>query len=208
MNKIYIYKYINIKSIKTGGIKVALIDCSECGNKISDQAKFCPKCGKPIAMISSELEKLDAKVSNFNKLEQLIEPKLEVITKKIDCLKIIKAKHVILSLAIIMTLVIVYIGGGLLNPEYKEAKQCLKQLVKEKVENEKYNIDMSSIANLLIQTDYYDEEIEQEIKFRNAENRFLSAYNELNSRDQYKIKEKVEKLRDKDIRDYILYIID
>lgn len=25
---------------------MALIKCSECGNDISDQAKFCPKCGK------------------------------------------------------------------------------------------------------------------------------------------------------------------
>lgn len=35
---------------------MALVNCSECNNKISDEAKNCPKCGAPI-----NLEKINAK---------------------------------------------------------------------------------------------------------------------------------------------------
>lgn len=32
---------------------MALINCPECGAKISDQAETCPKCGAPIATITN-----------------------------------------------------------------------------------------------------------------------------------------------------------
>lgn len=32
---------------------MALIKCSECGHKISDQAKTCPKCGKRVTNVMS-----------------------------------------------------------------------------------------------------------------------------------------------------------
>jgi ABC-type ATPase with predicted acetyltransferase domain len=33
-----------------GGCFVALINCSECGNKVSELASRCPHCGAPVAM--------------------------------------------------------------------------------------------------------------------------------------------------------------
>ena len=35
------------------GMPMALIKCSECGTEISDKAASCPRCGNPMATISS-----------------------------------------------------------------------------------------------------------------------------------------------------------
>lgn len=34
---------------KIGVEKVAIIQCSDCGNEVSDAAPSCPKCGRPIS---------------------------------------------------------------------------------------------------------------------------------------------------------------
>jgi len=36
---------------------MALINCPECGNQISDKAVSCPHCGTPIAAIQSDISK-------------------------------------------------------------------------------------------------------------------------------------------------------
>ena len=33
---------------------MALIQCPECGKKVSDKAKECPECGHPIAEVTAE----------------------------------------------------------------------------------------------------------------------------------------------------------
>jgi hypothetical protein len=36
---------------------MALINCPECGNQVSDKASSCPKCGHPISAVQNEVEK-------------------------------------------------------------------------------------------------------------------------------------------------------
>jgi len=33
---------------------MALIDCPDCGRKVSDKAPNCPQCGKPMAMLAGK----------------------------------------------------------------------------------------------------------------------------------------------------------
>lgn len=35
---------------------MALIKCPECGKKVSDMAKACPKCGRPLNAVNNEEE--------------------------------------------------------------------------------------------------------------------------------------------------------
>ena len=47
---------------------MALIDCTECGSKISDQARSCPACGKPLSDKLSESEFLAWRKKRLNRL--------------------------------------------------------------------------------------------------------------------------------------------
>ncbi len=40
--------FVKYVKLKYRGIKMALIRCKECGNRISDKAVECPQCGAPI----------------------------------------------------------------------------------------------------------------------------------------------------------------
>lgn len=49
---------------------MALIECSECGERISDKAKSCPRCGSPVTQLKEIAEEL---VEDYNLNRRTIE---------------------------------------------------------------------------------------------------------------------------------------
>lgn len=52
---------------------MALIDCPGCGNKVSDRAKACPKCGMNLSLKKKQEEQLKEVKHNNLKVDE--EPK-------------------------------------------------------------------------------------------------------------------------------------
>jgi hypothetical protein len=48
---------------------MALINCNECGNQISDKASACPKCGNPVNNIQSKEQKTETRNTPHPKIE-------------------------------------------------------------------------------------------------------------------------------------------
>lgn len=44
----YITGTLHLQFLRIIGAKMALINCNECGNQVSEKANACPKCGNPI----------------------------------------------------------------------------------------------------------------------------------------------------------------
>lgn len=43
-------------NVRKERFNMALIKCPECGKKVSDMAKACPKCGRPLNAVNNEEE--------------------------------------------------------------------------------------------------------------------------------------------------------
>ena len=60
---------------------MALIDCPGCGNKVSDRAKACPKCGMNLSLKKKQEEQLKEVKHNNLKVDeepkQLDQPKVQ-----------------------------------------------------------------------------------------------------------------------------------
>ena len=52
---------------------MALIECLECGRRISDLATTCPQCGRPNTPVNQELENNSDKIITNEYLEQELE---------------------------------------------------------------------------------------------------------------------------------------
>lgn len=63
---------------------MALVSCKECGEKISDQADPCPRCGVPNPSMPYELERLHREVEALEEEERKQQALYEKYYKQID----------------------------------------------------------------------------------------------------------------------------